>query len=493
MATYDDFKEFIKNGIKSGDIKQNAVHNHFHDFLKLTPYNNEVDFFKNIVSIADLFTLLKNIHANNAQGLVIFLGIGNGYGNTWLKYFILWYVCNRSLTYPTGLSMPSLQKKDLNNWIKELEKFIKGLQLELNKPGIYSPSEDKISDGESVEQNNNINEWRGWPRQIILWGAPGTSKSHTIEEKIRPIKLNPDNIIRVTFHPAMDYSTFVGAYKPVMNGELIAYEFRPQAFLNAYEKACSHPEEPVFLIIEEINRGNCAQIFGDTFQLLDRDDELLESKFPITPNEDIKKWLESTQIKDKDRLKLPSNMFIWATMNSSDQSLYKLDSAFQRRWKMLYSPINPGANDIKIIIDEKTYVKWGDFLKIINEKIAKECEDKKIGPYFVKGNNGEISAEDFVGKVLNYLYRAVFNIYNIDPNPRNSLSYDSFYNVGVSIFDNKIINTKKLEEFFKLIGCEFNTSDELSKTFKNDDKSDSEYEGSNHNEDETKSGADNVE
>lgn len=492
MTTYDDFKKFIKNGIKSGDIKQHAVRERlFDDFLKIaTPYNNEVDFFKNIVNIDNLLTLLKDIHQNNAQGLVEFLGIDNGFGNTWLKYFILWYVCNRSLTYPQGLSMPPLQKKDMNIWITELKKFIKGLQDKV--PNDYSESEQKISDGESVEQNKKNNEWRDWPRQIILWGAPGTGKSYTIDKKIRSIKLNQDNIIRVTFHPAMDYSTFVGAYKPVMNGALIAYEFRPQAFLNAYEIACSHPEEPVFLIIEEINRGNCAQIFGDTFQLLDRDDKL-ESKYPITPNEDIKKWLESTQIKDKVKLKLPSNMFIWATMNSSDQSLYKLDSAFQRRWKMLYSPINPGVNDIIIRIDKNTTVKWGVFLDNINKKIAKECEDKKIGPFFVKGNNGEISAEDFVGKVLNYLYRAVFNIYNIDPNPRNSLSYDSFYKVDVSIFDNDIINTEKLKEFFKLIGCEFNTSDELSKTSKNDDKSDSEYEEINNKEDETKSGADNVE
>lgn len=466
MITYDDFKSFIEDGKNKGYLKE-AVHTAlFNTFLGLTPYTDESDFLRHIVTIGDLKQLLSTIHVSNSLELKNFLEQQKGFGNTWLKYFILWYLCDRASTYSlNGKITISLRKSGIQSSINPIMVFINSLtQILLNNSTVPQNPESENPGSTAVtlkEVTSASKEWEHWPRQIILWGAPGTGKSHSINEKIQTIRdLNPDNVVRVTFHPAMDYASFVGSYKPIMigdNRDKIAYKFQPQPFLNAYQRAVTNPDQPVFLIIEEINRGNCAHIFGDVFQLLDRDGNLM-SKYPVTPHEDIKTWLTTTNIENKDSLRLPSNLFIWATMNSSDQSLYKLDSAFQRRWKMIYTPINTKINDILIRIDNHTTVKWKDFLENINEKIAKECEDRRIGPFFIKGDNNEIRAEDFVGKVLNYLYRNVFGIYNIEGNPSEALSYDSFYNPGEPIFGENVINISKLKEFFNLIGC--NVDDE---------------------------------
>ncbi len=465
MATYDDFKKFIEDGISKGLVGESAVHfGLFKAFIKLNSDTYEDEFLRKIVNIDDLTTLLSNIYSSKAKEFKEFLdGDSFGFGNTWLKHFILWYLCDRSVTYPKSVTkLDDLKKSNLDRSFDPIEDFIAKTRNKLTKES--SESDATLTHSTAIDHvAEEKKEWLDWPRQMILWGAPGTGKSHSIAQKLAEIKdikeLEADNqIFRITFHPATDYASFVGSYKPTMDGDKIIYRFQPQSFLNAYEEACMNPEKPVFLIIEEINRGNCAHIFGDIFQLLDRDDDFT-SKYPIIPHEDIKCWLDTTEIGDKKYLKLPSNLFIWATMNSSDQSLYKLDSAFQRRWVMRYTPINPFLNKAVIRIDKDTTVKWADFLKNINGKMAKECEDKRMGPFFVKGNNSnEISAEDFVGKVLNYLYRTVFGTYNIENNPSNTLIYDDFFNANESIFGEKTINIDKLKEFFKSIECELDCS-----------------------------------
>lgn len=170
------------------------------------------------------------------------------------------------------------------------------------------------------------------PLQQIFFGAPGTGKSYSINCNAC---ITDDNSIRTTFHPDCDYSTFVGCYKPALNdasGEL-TYRFVPQAFTEAYVRAWLKPDEPFFLIIEEINRGNCAQIFGDVFQLLDRDDRGY-SAYRIAPDRDLQRYLQQqfadsdigdASIKSGKKMQLPPNLHIWATMNTSDQSLFPID------------------------------------------------------------------------------------------------------------------------------------------------------------------------
>ena len=260
--------------------------------------------------------------------------------------------------------------------------------------------------------------------QIIYYGAPGTGKSHRIKKQLKEMNVPKGNIFRTTFHPDSDYSSFVGAYKPTMKpvdekyknivgkDEEITYSFVPQTFIKAYTQAYKKPNENVYLVIEEINRGNCAQIFGDLFQLLDRDDNGV-SEYPIKADSDLKMYLEG-ELKDypdgiKDgELCLPSNLYIWATMNTSDQSLFPIDSAFKRRWDWEYEPIKYKNKDWVIEIAGNKY-SWISFQRIINDMIfeATNSEDKMLGDYFVKPYNNIILEKQFVNKVLFYLWNDV--------------------------------------------------------------------------------------
>ena len=338
------------------------------------------------------------------------------------------------------------------------------------------------------------------PLQQIFYGAPGTGKSHAINE----LTAGKD-VIRTTFHPDTDYSTFVGAYKPTtkpvpvvtvigteaipvrdkngkeMTEDKIVYEYVSQAFLQAYvaawRKYCDvqEGEEPVdeFLVIEEINRGNCAQIFGDLFQLLDRGDEGF-SEYPIKADSDMKKLLEKEfeglEIKNKDGINalfnggkdivaevlagdvllLPNNLYIWATMNTSDQSLFPIDSAFKRRWDWHYVPISDAGKKWMIEVNGAQY-DWWKFLEAINDKVyhATYSEDKKMGYFFCKAKDGVISADKFVSKVIFYLWNDVFKDSEFEGDTfkdedGEKLSFDKFY----SVEDNQVkVNEKKIVKF----------------------------------------------
>ena len=277
--------------------------------------------------------------------------------------------------------------------------------------------------------------------QQIFYGAPGTGKSHNIKDNVDVKAADEKNLVfRTTFHPDSDYSTFVGAYKPTTTkravrnvaGDIvrdtnkeevyedcITYSFIPQAFLQAYVAAWNNPDDKVFLVIEEINRGNCVQIFGDLFQLLDRDDEGV-SEYPIMADKDIATYLNGNDdegrsvltnkdgIKD-DKLRLPKNLYIWATMNTSDQSLFPIDSAFKRRWDWVYMPIADAKKNYVIEIDNDQY-DWWSFLEAINDIIESttHSEDKKLGYFFAKAKDGRITVETFVSKVIFYLWNDVF-------------------------------------------------------------------------------------
>lgn len=337
--------------------------------------------------------------------------------------------------------------------------------------------------------------------QQIFYGAPGTGKSHTINEETKD-----EDVIRTTFHPDTDYSTFVGAYKPttkevdlrdlsghkvVEDGEVvkedrIVYEFVAQSFLQAYisawkKYADANEDEPQkqYLVIEEINRGNCAQIFGDLFQLLDRNDYGF-SDYPIKADADMKRQLQKafkglgiaqkdkinalykgkdvvSQVLDGDILLLPNNLYIWATMNTSDQSLFPIDSAFKRRWGWTYMPISNAEKGWTIDVDGSKY-DWWQFLKKINEKIGSttNSEDKKLGYFFCKAQNGAISAKTFVGKVIFYLWNDVFKDYEFgdaifNDEDGNKLSFDKFYTSEGK--DSKVVE-EKVALFLKNLGIE---------------------------------------
>lgn len=352
-------------------------------------------------------------------------------------------------------------------------------------------------------KNYKIQELMNQPLQQIYYGAPGTGKSYATKKVVAEY---PETV-RTTFHPDSDYSTFVGAYKPTttkeerygLNGSntvalvypegekkgknikdgKIVYKFVKQAFLKAYIKAwklfkdsCANGKEllPQFLVIEEINRGNCAQIFGDLFQLLDRKNGF--SEYPIEADEDIQKALleedpedglsfskdglnftaeqityinqqydivgqPSQKVAEKIRhgqvLVLPPNFYIWATMNTSDQSLFPIDSAFKRRWEWKFMKIKKGKDengnelDWRIVvkdkdenivkINDKESLSWWDFISKINEIIASmtSSADKQLGYFFCKADNeGVISAETIVSKVIFYLWNDVFKDYGFE-------------------------------------------------------------------------------
>ena len=195
----------------------------------------------------------------------------------------------------------------------------------------------------------------------------------------------------------------------------IIYRFSPQVFTNAYVKAWEDTRKPVYLIIEEINRGNCAQIFGDLFQLLDRDKETGKSEYPIKADKDLVAHIEKVLGAGHEGIKngelcLPPNLIIYATMNTSDQSLFPMDSAFKRRWDWEYVPINY-SKDIDsgkfiIEIDDTTKYNWVEFLESVNDKIydATNSEDKQMGNFFIKKS---IKANEFVNKVMFYLWNEV--------------------------------------------------------------------------------------
>ncbi len=372
--------------------------------------------------------------------------------------------------------------------------------------------------------------------QQIFYGAPGTGKSHKIK-----IQTENESVVRTTFHPDSDYSTFVGCYKPTMEkaseevfslSELkdklkaqkasgdaypchkfaaqywyslsklsasdikkivvdcgftesmcqeinkgcaigkyfaeskkgnICYTFVAQAFLHAYvkawkyyaEKADGNPQKQ-YLIIEEINRGNCAQIFGDLFQLLDRNSSGF-SDYYIHAETDLRQYLseifKGLNIAEKEEINamynenvvdkvlsgeillLPNNLYIWATMNTSDQSLFPIDSAFKRRWDWKYVPIgNVSEKKWKIVVGEEEYDWWG-FLEKINIQIGEQTnsEDKKLGFFFCNANSDDvIDANMFVGKVLFYLWNDVFKDYEFEGDlfvstDKQTLTFDKFY------------------------------------------------------------------
>lgn len=432
---------------------------------------------------------------------------------------------------------PNKKAEDARVELKELsdiDKYEYGYNATLTAMAkmVLDPKNELVRKGnpaESSRAENHLLKTTGL--QQIYYGAPGTGKSKTIKDLTFG-----ESVIRTTFHPDSDYASFVGTYKPITeevvlrdcNGkkvidddtkevvkeERIAYKFIPQAFLEAYVKAWKKlgSSKKQYLIIEEINRGNCAQIFGDLFQLLDRN-EYGFSDYPIVADKDIQKYLKKEfagwEITNKDeinqlygeanmvnlimkgeRLVLPSNLYIWATMNTSDQSLFPIDSAFKRRWDWKYVPIREGRDketnaplNWYINTGDKQY-KWWSFISKVNELIGSltNSEDKKLGYFFCKAKDGEIDADLFVSKVIFYLWNDVFKDYGFDDKDFQDeegkiLSFDRFYEDVNGVTN---VNVANVELFLENLGVdEFISDDEEEYINTNEDEENEDSSDSN--------------
>lgn len=432
---------------------------------------------------------------------------------------------------------PNKKAEDARLELKELsdiDKYEYGYNATLTAMAkmVLAPKNELVRKGNPAESSRTENHLlKTTGLQQIYYGAPGTGKSKTIKDLTFG-----ESVIRTTFHPDSDYASFVGTYKPITeevdlrdcNGkkvidddtkevvkeERIAYKFIPQAFLEAYVKAWKKlgSSKKQYLIIEEINRGNCAQIFGDLFQLLDRN-EYGFSDYPIVADKDMQKYLEKEfagwEITNKDeiyqlygeanmvnlimkgeRLVLPSNLYIWATMNTSDQSLFPIDSAFKRRWDWKYVPIREGRDketnaplNWYINTGDKQY-KWWSFISKVNELIGSltNSEDKKLGYFFCKAKDGEIDADLFVSKVIFYLWNDVFKDYGFDDKDFQDeegkiLSFDRFYEDVNGVTN---VNVANVELFLENLGVdEFISDDEEEYINANEDEENEDSSDSN--------------
>ena len=341
-----------------------------------------------------------------------------------------------------GIQIYNHAKK--NNYIKtEKTKTIKPY-IPLN----YTPCKDKI---------------KSYNR--IVFGAPGTGKSFQLKEE--STKDSPfENIERVTFHPDYSYGQFVGSYKPISddNGK-ISYEYVPGPFMRTLVAALESGKngdaaKKYLLIVEEINRAKVAAVFGDMFQLLDRTDKG-DSVYEIQASEDVRRYLAKELGGTKDNyttIKLPNNMYIWATMNSADQGVFPMDTAFKRRWEFIYLSINANEKkiaieDLPIINGDAKIIKWNILRKSINNMLLKECkvnEDKLLGPFFISGEvfkNATSNPDEFFNafnsKVLMYLFEDAGKMHQkklfagIDQNELTfSKVCEDFKTRGTAIFGN---------------------------------------------------------
>ena len=329
-------------------------------------------------------------------------------------------------------------------------------------------------------------------RNRILFGAPGTGKSYTINREAKDLlgRGNETDYERVTFHPDYSYANFVGTYKPVPikdihGNDAITYAYVPGPFMRVYVQALKNSRSddirPFLLISEEINRANVAAVFGDIFQLLDRGDDNV-SEYPIQASEDIKAYLAKElggKPEDYAKIRIPDNMFIWATMNSADQGVFPMDTAFKRRWDFTYLGIDDSDEDIRgkyvvVVSQYQQRIEWNSLRKSINDFLAKEKinEDKQLGSYFIsrdivvpKDNGDEIDSERFCrvfkNKVLMYLFddaakqkRAKLFEGCSEGQTRYSAICRAFDDQGIGIFcqevQNGVIKTDLVTNFHEL-------------------------------------------
>ena len=385
-----------------------------------------------------------------------------------------------------------------NNFIKkylgldtEFKGLFKDMSIEDAIDELKSTSDDSYNELINILENilcltkNDFMDRLAVGENILFYGVPGCGKSWTIKNKVCN-GVDENHMERIVFHPDYTYSDFVGQILPKVYEDQVKYEFIPGPFTSILKKAYEKPNEHFFLIIEEINRGNAPAIFGDIFQLLDRMEDDQDgfkkgtSEFPIT-NSDIASKVDGCA---NDKVRIPSNLSIIATMNTSDQNVFTLDTAFQRRWNMVM--IENEIDDEENHLFEETNIldtelTWKQFCYGINKKILENnnnlssSEDKRLGTYFIKPHDFEYDdnqddeyknllktqSRKFSEKVLKYLWDDAFKF------SRDEIFNEEKYNSLDSIIKEFNVQTGK-ERFnvFKkglydeLINIDFSIDDE---------------------------------
>lgn len=433
----EEYKNILFKWIVNEDIKETEKH-----------LENRLIKAMTLISESAIY----KIKQSNGEGIIfrnegIYKQFDTGQEEVWIddeiekrgSLRILPTILKQSLNYFLDIKNNYVKLKEnidienIKQYRKRVDEFIKISNVKIDDNSLSTDEET----GNNEISIDSINK----PHNRIIFGAPGTGKSYTIDKEREVFK---DSYERVTFHPNYSYSQFVGSYKPISKEreveslnqnkkeEFITYEFVPGPFTRVLIKSLIDRKSPNLLIIEEINRANTAGVFGDVFQLLDRDKNGL-SKYTIDISEEMKKYiniqLENEGIAKINELYIPENMYIWTTMNSADQGVYPMDSAFKRRWSFEYLHIDSGETELESkdyniikLKNESGYkkYKWNDVRKAINENLenlsTRVNEDKLLGPFFLSESELKLSQMDnkqkefdniFKSKVLMYLFEDV--------------------------------------------------------------------------------------
>lgn len=357
----------------------------------------------------------------------------------------------------SGDGVKATDKDYLKEYVKRLEMTLKLSTVDDNILGL---TEETAKPAE--HSNFSINR----PHNRIIFGAPGTGKSFTLNRDRKEFFKSNDQYERVTFHPNYTYGQFVGTYKPSpLDGDKtkITYEFVEGPFIRILKKALKNPDTPYLLIIEEINRANVAAVFGDIFQLLDRNSDGC-SEYSIDASEDVRKHLEQdTELLPEQTsiLSIPNNMYIWASMNSADQGVFPIDTAFKRRWTFEYVDIDEGETETsaKKVIDNLT---WNDVRKLINKRLESfnVNEDKLLGPFFMTKADIENDFDsNFKNKVLMYLYE-------------DALKHKKAYSENITQYSKLLKLYDKIG--LSVLGIEMPSAEELTVNDETDDTTETE-------------------
>ena len=421
-------------------------------FLWLNRYTN----FNSVDSIyADFLTALQNRYSETlCQALQWSTPLIRQYFEKLTKDFTFDNVCRY-------LEMNDVVDDEFTKTLKHLDSFLNDfanktkMKSFLQERGFF----DKIQD-ETTESSNNSKQKKTsssfTPTQIIYYGVPGCGKSHKIttmlkDEKVKDSTFSEENqVVRTTFHPEYTNADFVGQVMPKVNDGDVEYEFKPGPFAVILKRALENPSKPFYLVIEEINRGNAAAIFGDVFQLLDRLKVGDTSMEPVgtdgfenhygkgwseyfVMNADVNAYIRDANSEEEldtkaidvsgihfsssTGLRLPPNLSIYATMNTSDQNVFTLDNAFQRRWDMELVPNTCNWNDAdhkkqaQLPIGD-TDICWETFREAVNSEISDgdffNADDKQLGLFFIEADGEKIDEKKFANKVLKYLWADVF-------------------------------------------------------------------------------------
>lgn len=471
---YDGY--IVKQMSESNCIKKDITSNQSHiaitgSQMELFPYIYSKQFIEDNDSAMKNYFVLKapvNIHKTNCNAIL------DGYIDFGNKLTLKEEMCVYPRRSGEQIQLSMKQNGDSENFLKfrELinpndyfvvlkkdrlleydafiieEKYIEDKSFK----SVFEQSRNSIKDITFIGDKNidwnvpNLDKRINQPHQRIFFGAPGTGKSFELNKEAEKY-FGKNNYERVTFHPNYMYGNFVGAFKPFpkilrnLDGtikkdkdgniqETITYEYIPGVLMKLLVKALKNPNENYLLLIEEINRGNVAAVFGDVFQLLDRDGKG-QSEYVIATSRELQEYLKkefdgynlAENVKQNlgdnySRLYLPSNIYIWATMNSADQGVMPMDTAFRRRWEFRYLGIDDAAESnkedferYKFKINSSEVVNWDLFRRELNKKLSSLNipEDKLIGPYFVskailEDPDLDRLTETIKNKVLMYLY-----------------------------------------------------------------------------------------